>query len=101
MRSRAWLARGLWNCDEGTLELSDRRMRFAATSGEIRFDADVAECSISFPVGSARTGLRVQTPLEDLRFWFSNPYLGIGALGGLGSSRAVANKWRQALEDIG
>jgi hypothetical protein len=76
-------------------------MRFATTSGEIRFDADVAQCSISFPVGSARTGLRVRTPSADLRFWFSNPYLGIGALGGFGSARAVASKWRQALEDMG
>ena len=101
VRSRAWLARGLWNCEEGTLELSGGRMGFATTRGDVRLDVDVAECSISFPVGSARTGSRVQTPSAGLRFWFSNPYLGMGALGGLGSAQAVASEWRQAPEDMG
>jgi len=101
MSSRAWLARGLWNCEEGALELSHQRLHFVTTSGDVRLDVDVAECWIAFPVGSARTGLRVRTPSADLRFWFSNPYLGLGALGGLGSARAVASEWRMALEDMG
>ncbi len=101
MRSRAWLARGLWDCEQGTLELSGRKLRFITTSCDVRLDVDVAECSTAFPVGSARTGLRVRTPTAVFRFWFSNPYLGLGALGGFGSARAVASEWRQALEDIG
>jgi hypothetical protein len=97
LRSRAWLAPGAWDCEQGARELTDRTLRFVTTSGHIRVDLDVAECSFAFPLGSARTGLRVRTPSAVFRFWFSNPYLGLCALGGFGRAQAVANEWRRAL----
>jgi hypothetical protein len=93
--SRAWLARGFWDCDQGLLELSNRRLRFVTKSGEVRLDVDVAECSTAFETGTSRTGLRVETASEIYRFWFSNPYLGLGAL--TGSARATGGEWVDAL----
>jgi hypothetical protein len=45
LRTRAWLAHGSWNCDQGFLELSNRRLRFVTDSGEVQLDVDVKECS--------------------------------------------------------
>jgi hypothetical protein len=100
LRSRAWLARGPFDCEQGTLELSDGRLRFVTTTGEDRLDVDVSDCEVGFPMGSARTGLKVRTSATALRFWFSNPYLGIGGLGGFGSARAVATEWRNTLREV-
>jgi hypothetical protein len=99
--SRAWLGRGIWDCDEGFLELSNGRLRFVTTAGDVRLDADATECAASFPRGSARTGLRVRTASAVYRIWFSNPYFGLGGFAGLGSARSVAIEWRDALKRHG
>jgi hypothetical protein len=95
------LARGFWDCDQGLLELSNRRLRFVTKSGEVRLDVNVAECSTAFQTGASRSGLKVETASEVYRFWFSNPYLGLGALTGLGSARAIGGEWVDALSRMG
>jgi hypothetical protein len=98
--SRAWLARGIWDCDQGLLELSNRRLRFVTESGEVRLDVDLTQCSVRLPRAS-RTGLTVKTPSSVYRFWFSNPYLGLGAFTGAGPTRAIAREWLDAVSRVG
>jgi len=99
LRTRAWLTRGFWNCDQGLLELSNRRLRFVTDSGEVRLDVDVRECSTAISTGS-RTGLSVETTSDTCRFWFSNPYLGLGVSPGRRAAHATSREWLEALSKI-
>ncbi len=99
LRSRAWLACGIWDCDQGLLELSNRRLRFVTESGEVRLDVDLTQCSVRLR-RPARTGLTVKTPSSIYRFWFSNPYLGLGAFTGAGPARATVREWLNAVSPV-
>src|SRR6266511_4074737 len=97
MRSPAWIARGLLDCDEGMLELDGRALRFVAASGEVVLDVELDEGSVSFPWWFWGIGLIVRAGRRLYRIWFLNPYVGMGGLIGAPPAQAVGREWRRAL----